>query len=65
MEKTPNYAAAQESGHRMASATKQMYESSLVLHKCYGKGFWKDQGIGKVQGNAFRSREDMFIPYPF
>ena len=62
MEKTPNYAAAQASGLRMAPGTKQLYESSLVLHKCHGKGFagTADQMIGKVQGNAGRSREDVY-----
>lgn len=67
MEKMPNYAAAQASGHRMAPGTKQLYESSLVLRKCHGKGFagTADQMTGKVQGNAGRSREDVFIPCPF
>lgn len=67
MEKTPNYAAAQASGHRMAPGTKQLHESSLVLCKCRGKGFTgtADQMIGRVQGNAGRSREDVFTPYHF
>lgn len=68
MEKMPNYAAAQASGHRMAPGPKQLYESSLVLRKCHGKGLGVtvDQKIlCKMQGNAGRSREDVFIPYPF
>lgn len=67
MEKTPSYAAAQASGHRMAPGTKHLYESSLVLYKCHRKGFAGplDQMIGKVQGNAGRSRKDMFTPYHF
>lgn len=67
MEKTLNCAAAQASGHGMAPGTKELYESSLELRKCRGKGFAgiADQMTGKVQGNAGRSREDTFIPYPF
>lgn len=67
MEKTPNYAAAQVSGHRMAPGTKHLYESSFVLHKCHGKGFAValDQMIGEVQGNEGKSKKDMFTPYPF
>lgn len=67
LEKTPSYAAAQASGHRMAPGTKHLYESSFVLYKCHGKGFAGalDHIIGKVQGNAGRSRKNMFIPYPF
>lgn len=67
MEKTPNYAAAQASGHRVAPGTKQLYEPSLVLRKCHGKGFagTADQMIGKLQGNTGRSRKKVFIPYPF
>lgn len=59
MEKTPNYAAAQASGHRMAPGTKHLYESSFELCKCQGKGFAGalDQMIGEVQGKA-RCRQE-------
>lgn len=65
--KTPNYAAAQANDHRTAPGTKNLYESGFVLHRCHGKGFAGalDQMTGKVEGNAGRSRKNMFTPYPF
>jgi len=67
MEKTPKHAAAQASCDRMVPGTKHLYGPRLVLRERHGKGFAgaAAQEIGKVQGSASRSGEDVFIPCLF